>query len=280
MIKSLTAKIVRKAAPTYYKRCEWNRRFSALQKSYHEQELHIAPLLCDKDKTSIDVGAASGSYTVHVVAASRDCLAFEPRPAQASELNEMVRYLSLPVRVEAVALSDMPGEARLRTLESDLGRSTIERDNPLEDPDGSERSEFVVPMRRLDDYELDSVGFIKIDVEGHELAVLRGGLSTLRRCHPIMLIEIEERHKRNSIADVCGVLGDLGYEGYFILNRKLISMESFDLVVHQNSQNIGGWKDNWKRYGIYINNFIFVPLGGSARLEAAVRKVSNRLSGS
>jgi FkbM family methyltransferase len=278
MIKSLAAAIARKTAPAYYNRLQWRRRFSAMRRIYHEQELHIAPLLCNKAMTSIDVGAASGSYTVHVVAASRDCLAFEPRRAQASELDEMVRCLSLPVRVEAVALSDKEGEAGLRILESDVGRSTIEPDNALEDPDGSERSELAVPLRRLDDYELDAVGFIKIDVEGHELAVLRGGRSTIKRCRPTMLIEIEERHKHNSIADVGEFLAALGYEGYFILDRQLLAMASFDPAIHQNHENIGGWKDNWQRYGVYVNNFIFVPPAGSARLAAAVRKVSNRLS--
>jgi FkbM family methyltransferase len=71
----------------------------------------------------------------------------------------------LPVRVEAVALSDTQGEATLRILEQDGGRSTIESDNTLEDPDGSGRYEITVPMRQLDEYALEAVGFIKIDVE-------------------------------------------------------------------------------------------------------------------
>ena len=38
-----------------------------MQQQYHEQELHIVPLLCDRGKTSIDIGAADGIYTIHVV---------------------------------------------------------------------------------------------------------------------------------------------------------------------------------------------------------------------
>jgi FkbM family methyltransferase len=57
----------------------------------------------------------------------------------------------------------------------------IEKLNSLEDVDDSKVFEIAVPTRRLDDYELDAVGFIKIDVEGHELAVLRGGTETIRR---------------------------------------------------------------------------------------------------
>jgi FkbM family methyltransferase len=282
MIRSTAAAVIQKLAPTYYNRTHnrrlWKKRFSAIKQQYHEQELHVAPLLCDKDKTSIDVGAAYGVYTIHIVNASRDCLAFEPHQSLTFELREMAECLSLPIRVETVALSDVQGEANLRILEEDVGRSTIEPENTLEDPDGSRRSEITVPIRRLDDYHLESVGFIKIDVEGHELSVLQGGIDTIRRCLPKMLIEIEERHKQNSIRDVQEFLSTIGYEGYFLLNRGLTPISRFDFKRHQDVANIGGWKTNWKRYGVYINNFFFVPVGSRSRLEAAVRDVRSRLS--
>jgi FkbM family methyltransferase len=281
MIKSTAAAVLQKLAPNYYDRLSnqrlWKRRFYAMRQQYHEQELHIVPFLCDKGKTSIDIGAANGIYTIHIVDVSRDCLAFEPRQPVILELKEMARCLSLPIRIEAVALSDMQGEANLRILESDEGRSTIERENTLEDPDGSERREITVPVRRLDDYNLDSVGFIKIDVEGHELSVLRGGLATLQRCLPVILIEIEERHRPNAIRDVNELLSDLEYEGYFLLNQDLVPVSCFDLTRHQNFEHIGGWRTNWKRFGVYVNNFFFVHGGGRPRLEAAVYRVRRNL---
>ena len=272
MLKSTVAGVVWKVAPKVF----WRRRFSILRRSildgkFEEQELYIAPLLCDKSKTSIDIGASEGIYTFRIIDVSRDCWVFEPRQPQVFEMKEMVKYLSLPLRIEAVALSDTQGEAKLRILERDMGRSTIEHDNALEDPDGSAMLEITVPTLRLDDYELNAVGFVKIDVEGHELSVLRGGSETIRRCLPTMLIEIEERHKPDSIRDVSEFLGGLGYEGYFILNRNLVSMKYFDKSKHQDSRNIGGWRTNWKRSGVYVNNFFFVPAGVRARLEAAVR---------
>jgi FkbM family methyltransferase len=282
MIKSTAAAIARKLVPIYYnRRCNrrvWRGRFEAMKQQYHEQELLIAPLLCDKDKTSIDVGAAYGVYTIHIIGASRDCLAFEPQQSLTHELREMAECLSLPIRVETVALSDVQGEANLRILEEDVGRSTIEPENTLEDPDGSIRSETTVAVRRLDDYDLESVGFIKIDVEGHEVSVLRGGIETIRRCLPMMLIEIEERHRQNSIHDVQNFLSEIGYEGYFLLNRSVTPINYFDLKRHQDVDHIGGWKTNWKRYGVYINNFFFVPVGSRSRLEVAVRDVRSRLS--
>ena len=278
VIKSTVGELVRMVAPTYWDRRGWKRHFSNLKRLFHEQELYIVPLLCDKGKTSIDVGASEGIYTIHIVDRSRDCLAFEPRPAQALALKEMVRCLALPVRVEAIALSDVRGEAKLRILERDEGRSTIEPDNPLTAAESSVRQELTVPTRILDDYNLDAVGFVKIDVEGHEFSVLRGGSAAIRRSLPIMLIEIEERHKPNSVRNVHDFLRGFGYEGYFILNRQVMPVHQFDVLKHQNTQNIGGWETNWRRFGVYVNNFFFVPNGQGNRFEAAVARVRNNLS--
>jgi hypothetical protein len=145
----------------------------------------------------------------------------------------MIEYLSLPATVEAVALSNVSGKAKLRILKRDPARSTIERDNILIDDDGSERSEIIVPTRRLDDYSLRDVGLIKVDVEGQ-------GFQTIQRCHPTLLIEIEERHKTNSISDVQTFLSNLEYHGYFLPGRDLLPMSAFEISLHQNKANIGG----------------------------------------
>ena len=267
-MKRIIGSIVRIVAPRVF----WKHRLSRMRGDFSEQELFIAPLLCDKKKTSVDVGAAMGVYTANILDVSRDCVAFEPGPTQSTYLKAMFGSLSLPVRVETVALSDTQGEAKLRILEKDLGRSTIESENLLEDPDGSATYEAVVPMRRLDDYALDGVGFIKIDVEGHELAVLRGALATIQRCLPTLLIEIENRHKPNACKEVFNFFKAISYEGYFILNKRVVSVSEFDSNIHQNPNNIGGWKSGWKKSGVYFNNFFFLPSGSKPRLQAALER--------
>lgn len=225
----------------------------------HEIELKFLPYLTDRTKTSIDVGAAAGIFSAHLLPVSRNCVAFEPRPAQAAELRAMFASVGAPVRVEPVALSDHSGTVTLRILVEDIGRSTIEADNALKDEDGSERTEIDVPVRRLDDYEFDSVGFIKIDVEGHELPVLRGARSTIARERPVLLIEIEDRHKPNAVVDVTAYLEELGFSGFFLLADSVRPMAEFNKASHQNPANIGGWKSGWERRGVYVNNFFFLP---------------------
>jgi hypothetical protein len=93
-----------------------------------------------------------------------------------------------------------------------------------------------------------------------------------------MLIEIEDRHKRNAIRDVHAFFAALGYEGYFLLDKKLIPVSSFDLATHQNAEHISGLGSNWRRCGVYINIFSFMPVNESHRLETAVSKVRSNLS--
>ena len=226
---------------------------------HHEVELSLLPLLCDPKRVSVDIGAAGGQFMVRLARLSSRCVAFEPRRSSARELRAMATHVGLPIQVENVALSDSQGQAHLRMLLDDPGRSTIEDVNALADENGGQIFETLVRTQRLDDYGLTGVGFIKIDVEGHEVAVLKGAVSTLDRDQPMLLIEAENRHRPNAVADLDAYLTARGYRGFFVHDRQIKRVERFISQVHQNPANIGGWKSNWKRRGVYINNFMYVP---------------------
>jgi hypothetical protein len=156
--------------------------------------------------------------------------------------------------VEAVALSDHTGDAQLRVLVDDTGRSSIEKANPIEQLGVVEV--LTVPTRRLDDYHaIEPVGCIKIDVEGHEDAVLRGARRILSRDHPSLIIEIEERHKRHSVRTVKGFLNELGYHGFFFRHNRLNPVELFNVEEHQDISNI---VNNVNKEDKYVNNFLFL----------------------
>jgi hypothetical protein len=70
----------------------------------------------------------------------------------------------------------------------------------------------------LDDYVrergLSRVDVVKIDVEGHELAVLKGAVATLGRYHPLLLVEIRSEFLRQAGTSrdaVYAFLKELGY---------------------------------------------------------------------
>ncbi len=68
--------------------------------------------------------------------------------------------------------------------------------------------EVTVDLQRLDDLELNP-SFVKIDVEGAELGVLRGMRNTIERSHPILMVERSDRFEQ-----VASLLGASGYRAF------------------------------------------------------------------
>ncbi len=250
------APAAKKVAPRLF----WRRKYRILQRLGESRpDVRLVASLCDRNRISLDIGADVGEFTIAMLPSSQSVVAFEPRPAQARDLASMFNAVGAAVRVEAVALSDTPGVTAMRVLESDPGRSTIDTANALSDTDDSAVQTIDVPVKRLDDLQLDNVGLIKIDVEGHELAVLRGAAATLTRNRPTVVVEAEERHHPNAVAAITDFLAGLGYVGYFDIGDARHPIDEFNAARHQNPANIGNRTDGWEARGVYVNNFLFLP---------------------
>jgi FkbM family methyltransferase len=218
------------------------------KKGFEEPELRLVYDLCDSNKISVDVGAANGLYLAHLYPISKFCYAFEPRQKALHTLKKIFSSLTNSIIFEPVALSNVEGFTELKILKSNSQLSTIEKGNLIER--FGEVDLMKTPVKRLDSYQFsDSVGFIKIDVEGHEQAVLEGATGVLERDKPHLLIEIEERHKQGSVADIRKFLADYGYEGYYYDENRLKEMDNFDLDKLQ----VFG-----KKNAPYIFNFIYI----------------------
>ncbi len=227
-----------------------------------EPEIELLPFLCSNDKLSIDVGAADGIYTTHLYKLSKECYAFEPRIDAYQRLVKMFSGTKKPINLSTNALSDFVGETTLKIFPEEYGRSTIEKENDLE-KDG--KVEYAtVHVSRIDDCMFnEQVGFIKIDVEGHEEAVLRGAERVIAEDRPSFLIEIEERHKPGAINSTNAFLKKFGYKGFFYKDRQLVSINNFDLKVHQNYKYLTEGKE-------YYNNFIFVNANAFSKMQSKI----------
>ena len=74
-----------------------------------------------------------------------------------------------------------------------------------------------VTTERLDDVSFGRPPrLLKIDVEGQELEVLRGAERMLRDAAPVVLVEVEQRHRDGDVQEVFDYLASLGYEGSFV----------------------------------------------------------------
>lgn len=69
---------------------------------------------------------------------------------------------------------------------------------------------------------------MKVDAEGAEEEVLCGAANTLRRCRPVLSVEIEERHRPGSTLRVPRLMAELGFEAYFECHGEWRSMHDFD----------------------------------------------------
>ncbi len=242
---------------------------------YGEVELHLLEFLCRRDADAIDVGANDGSYVHYLRRYARHVVAYEPMPSLAKALRAK---FPRRVTVEGMALSDRSGSVELRSPVVDgivvTGCSTIS-DEAAATYSGLRAVR--VPMERLDDVYRGNVGFIKIDVEGHEQAVLDGAAQTIRRCRPRLLIEIDDRMSRGGLARARNYFTHLGYRGFFVHQGHLKPIERFSIDRMQHPANLPDLTaplQARQRFGRYIYNFIFLP---SQEPELTVWKMGERL---
>ena len=218
---------------------------------FGEPELRLLGHLCSRRKKSIDIGANRGIYAFLMRRHSASCDAFEPNPQLCAA---MQIALGDRVAVHATALSNRRGMAQLvvpllhgKEIDTSaaIDKTCTAFRTAWEGFDDVRLAE--VPVCKLDDFGFTRVGCMKIDVEGHELAVLEGSRELLDRETPNLIIEIEQRHRGKAVQTVREFLKRLGYEGFFLLGGRLWPIATFSPQRHQDL-----------RRRPYVNNFVFL----------------------
>lgn len=222
---------------------------------FGEWELCELPrLLPTRGGLAIDVGANRGYYSYALQRLGQRVISFEPDRAYQKRLRAL---LGSQARIETVALSSSPGTGVMRVphIGGAYGGSLGSLSN-LAVPDEIVSSRYEVELHTLDSYSFDDVALIKIDVEGHEEAVLAGAEKTLRRAKPLLLIEIEERHNPGGLGRIAESLSLLGYSGFFFYERKQYDLSQFVPEIHQDAEMITVGETNRRKLR-YVNNFVF-----------------------
>lgn len=152
---------------------------------YDDMTLEIIRRQLGDGDVAIDVGAFRGKLLAAIVEASPTGrhVAFEPNPELAADLRR--RFPTVDVRQAAVG--DRPGGTEFH-----VSRAAPARSGLLEAPDMPAGDTVVVPteLETLDGVMGDrEVRLVKIDVEGAEVDVLRGGAGLLRRSRPVVVFE-------------------------------------------------------------------------------------------
>jgi len=167
-----------------------------LHKIAAEYDPYLAHLdwFCGSAGTAIDIGANEGRYTYPLSKRFRRVYAFEIN----SEITGRIKQYN-PGNIELVncGLSSTAGAVTLylpvaggRAL---TGWGTMHREILPAEFAVTEKECRIAP---LDEFGITGVDFVKIDVEGHEVEVLKGAARTIERSRPIVLIEVRTVHER------------------------------------------------------------------------------------
>lgn len=221
-----------------------------------EIELSFLQKIIPNDALTIDVGANCGLYTRELARLSKNVHAFEP----SRQMADVLRQTSAAnVEVHEIALSDREGEAELLIPQGEQGSihglASLE---PQVAQSAASCLAISVPMARLDSLVHGDVAFVKVDVEGHELNVLHGAVGLIERSRPVFLVEAEDRHREGATASIFNFFDDHGYDGFFIEDGDIMTVEEFDPRIFQDPSSLlsnGGRKAG----RAYINNFFFFP---------------------
>ena len=198
-------------------------RYHALRMSGGiEQEVALLPTLVPENSIAVDVGANQGTYSYRLAGLARSVIAIEPIPFCAATIDAWAKGRN--VAVHCCGVSDVHGVLTLHVPTAN-GRPISTRASFVRS--GSDDLDLAVPVVTLDSFDMADVGFIKIDVEGHELSVLKGAEATISRYRPTLLVEIDPIvQPPTQFAAVFNWLSERGYSSYHMSNNGLVPCDT------------------------------------------------------
>lgn len=146
--------------------------------TYQWAKLEAALAECgERREHAVDVGAHVGLWSRVLSYEFRSVTAFEPIPHYGDCFRRNL-HLRSRVKLHRIGLGEATGTMRFSLAADGEGSASLT-------PEG----EFEVEVRRLDDMLLEPVDLLKVDCEGAELGVIRGGERMIRRDKPVVIIE-------------------------------------------------------------------------------------------
>lgn len=188
-------------------------------RAFEEAELSFASRYLRPGMTVLDIGAHHGLYTLLAsvrVGKSGRVYAFEP---SVRERRALRKHLFLN-RCKNVFVEDFAVGNDAREAEFHVVAGIETGCNSLRPPALQDGTSYLtkVHVRRLDDWATEQkvgrVDFIKLDVEGGELDVLRGAEELLRRFEPVLLVEVQDIRTAPWNYPASDIIHELAAKGY------------------------------------------------------------------
>ena len=208
-------------------------------------EMHLLNYFDLNGRIAIDVGAHAGNWAIELarrVGPRGLVLAYEALPHYGGALSASMRLLRKPnIRVRVVAVGERPGRVglRWRSTSNELltGRTHVEP--------SAQASAGVAEVEMVSlDQDLATSGikptdvaFVKIDVEGAELEVLRGATTLLSEGRPIVYLEAEPQwleRAGHTVRDLFAEMARHGYQPKLVGESELIPTDAHSYVAQYN----------------------------------------------
>jgi FkbM family methyltransferase len=216
---------------------------SVAEKGFHP--FSSLPLRATDVRLVIDIGAYQGDYSYKALRLypKARVISFEPSPDNSARFHSSIlanREFADRVTLYQAAVSDSSGRATLN-LTSYGPANSLERqagEHRRQNPHVYEVGTCEVKTLRLDDIQLgaDWVDVIKIDVEGHELRVLEGGVNTLNRTR-FVIVEIslarDEGVDSQGVFEIFAFMNMRGFHLYSIVDTYLFDTPGEHLGLSQ-----------------------------------------------
>lgn len=183
------------------------------QEDWFENEIGFIRSLAGQVITSLDIGANFGLYSLTLAkggARPSQVWAFEPMDQPRSYLQKSIAANGFNnINITALALSSFSGSANMYSG-ANTEMSTLNQ--ALAQDDSQKKS---VAVSTLDEFcsenALPEVDFLKIDAEGEEENVIRGGTDLFGLSSPLVMFEIGDKERHLAVVKI---LQDQSYEIY------------------------------------------------------------------
>jgi FkbM family methyltransferase len=200
-----------------------------------ELEFHAFRVLPSTARLFLDIGANDGisARSFRLFNKTTPILSIEANPCHAAALERTKAALDR-FDYKLMAAGARRGELVLHTpvyrgialtAYAAMNRSEAEQRLRQDMPTSRGRLSFietVVPVVPIDDLTL-TPDFVKIDVEGFEIEVLRGMTATIERCKPVFMIEYDP----GQAAGIADILRPFGYRPY-VFDRQAGAFRPYD----------------------------------------------------
>lgn len=146
-----------------------------------------------KQKDILDIGSNIGLFSKAIVNnyEYNSIHLFEPSK-EYFDYSKSLLKVNKNIYFNNFGLGDVVEEKKLfKSSDNNIGWNTFLTKDPNQETNFTQKMNFEISeIKKLDDYNVDNIDFIKIDVEGYECKVLNGGMNFIAKHKPYILIEV------------------------------------------------------------------------------------------